>query len=151
MNNRELQQLVEEISLEAFDRAFEHEALFNKRLRTTGGRYLLGSHNIEINPKQYETYGNDALVDIIKHELCHYHLHLLGKGYKHRDRDFKILSKQVNAPRFCTPIDSYEQRANYIYQCTKCNHEYLRIRKVNIKKMRCGHCGGKLKLKKLIK
>ncbi|MCE5091028.1 SprT family protein [Staphylococcus devriesei] len=151
MNNLELQQLVEEVSVEEFARAFEHKALFNKRLRTTGGRYLLDSHNIEINPKQYETYGNDALVDIIKHELCHYHLHLLGKGYKHRDRDFKTLSKQVNAPRFCTPIDSYEQRANYIYQCIKCNNEYLRIRKVNIKKMRCGYCGGKLKLKKSMK
>lgn len=32
---------------------------------------------------------------IIKHELCHYHLHLRGMGYKHRDADFKTLLAQV--------------------------------------------------------
>ena len=26
-----------------------HNALFNNKLRTTGGRYMLDSHNIEIN------------------------------------------------------------------------------------------------------
>ena len=31
--------------------------LFNNKLRTTGGRYMLDSHNIEINPKQYQYYG----------------------------------------------------------------------------------------------
>ena len=72
-----------------------HNALFNNKLRTTGGRYMLDSHNIEINPKQYQYYGKNALIDIIKHELCHYHLHLGGKGYKHKDSEFKILSKQV--------------------------------------------------------
>ena len=28
----------------------------------------------------------EELIGIIKHELCHYHLHLEGKGYQHRDR-----------------------------------------------------------------
>ncbi|GGG96641.1 SprT family protein [Staphylococcus pragensis] len=151
MNNNELQQLVETISLENFNMKFNHDAYFNKRLRTTGGRYLLASHNIEINPKQYINYGRDALIDIIKHELCHYHLHLLGKGYQHRDEDFKKLSKKVEAPRYCKALESYEQRANYIYWCTSCKKEYLRIKKVNISKMRCGKCRGKLKLKKLLK
>ncbi|UDI77862.1 SprT family protein [Staphylococcus taiwanensis] len=151
MNKSDLQLLVEKLSLQYFNRAFKHEAYFNNRLRTTGGRYMLESHNIEINPKQYEQYGNEALINIIKHELCHYHLHILGKGYKHKDREFKALSKQVNAPRFCSAIETYEQRANYKYRCTYCGHNYIRIRKVDTKKMRCGKCGGKLKLIKHLK
>ena len=72
---------------------FIHQALFNPRLITTGGRYLLYSHNIEINKKYLDQLGMDELIGIIKHELCHYHLHLEGKGYKHRIRILKIASK----------------------------------------------------------
>lgn len=93
MQNNELQSCVEKVSLENFNKPFKHRAYFNNRLRTTGGRYLLHSHNIEINHKQYTMYGMEALTNIIKHELCHYHLHLEGKGYKHKDYDFKKLSK----------------------------------------------------------
>ena len=60
MNNDKLQRMVENLSEEKFGRTFQHRAYFNKRLRTTGGRYLLKSHDIEINPKQYEHYGEDA-------------------------------------------------------------------------------------------
>ncbi|HCY6141845.1 TPA: SprT family protein, partial [Staphylococcus aureus] len=52
MNNDKLQRMVENLSEEKFGRTFQHRAYFNKRLRTTGGRYLLKSHDIEINPKQ---------------------------------------------------------------------------------------------------
>lgn len=151
MNNDELQSLVEELSLTHFNKTFNHEAYFNLRLRTTGGRYLLDTHNIEINFKQYEKFGIDAIKDIIKHELCHYHLHLQGKGYKHIDRDFKILSSAVKAPRYCTPTKNYEERANYLYQCTKCGKQFMRIKKVNTKKMACGMCKGKLELIKKLK
>ena len=146
MNNNELQNMVESISNRYFNEPFRHNALFNNKLRTTGGRYMLDSHNIEINPKQYQYYGKNALIDIIKHELCHYHPHLGGKGYKHKDSEFKILSKQVGAPRFCAPIQSYEARANYLYKCQSCGYKYLRIRKVDVRKMRCGICNGKLSL-----
>ena len=46
----------------------------------------------------------EELIGIIKHELCHYHLHIEGKGYQHRDRDFKQLLQKVDAPRFCSPL-----------------------------------------------
>ena len=108
------------------------------RLRTTGGRYLLKSHDIEINPKQYEHYGKKAIIDIVKHELCHYHLHILGKKViKHKDRDFKMLKYESwCAPRFCTPIHSYEERANYEYKCPDVGQKYLRIKRVNVSMMR---------------
>ncbi len=93
MEDEELQKLVEAISDQSFGMPFLHFAAFNDRLRTTGGRYLLRSHNLEFNKKHYEQFGMEELIGIIKHELCHYHLHLQGKGYKHQDHDFKQLLK----------------------------------------------------------
>ena len=151
MNNIELQRLTEQLAIDYFGVEFKHKAYFNHRLRTTGGRYLLRSHHIEINPKQLENFGEQAIIDIIKQELCHYFLHLAGRGYQHRDRDFKVLSSKVGAPRFCTPTETYQSRANYKYQCANCLENYLRIRKVNTHKMRCGHCGGKLNLVEVYK
>lgn len=149
MNDQQLQRLVEKISLEYFRQPFRHQAYFNKSLRTTGGRYLLQSGNIEINKKYYDVYGMDELVGIIKHELCHYHLHQNGLGYQHRDRDFKELAKKVGAPRFCTPLpeDKTKKRkvAIHKYQCTICHLIYKRKRRVNTEKYVCGKCGGKLK------
>ncbi len=149
MEQRELQQLVEDISLRYFNRSFEHEARFNNRLKTTGGRYLLGSHDLEFNPKQLEVNGLDAFVGIIKHELCHYHLHLLGRGYRHRDHDFKQLLKRVGGSRFCQVIPGQrrQEKVKYIYVCKKCGQQYSRKRKVDTGKYGCGKCRGKLILK----
>lgn len=151
MDNAKLQILTESISKNEFGLLFKHNAYFNPRLRTTGGRYLLRSHDIEINPKQFEKFGETALEDIIKHELCHYHLHLQGKGYQHKDYDFKMLSKKVGAPRFCKAVESYDDRANYIYKCLGCGSTFKRIKKVNTRKMVCGKCKGKLRLHQRIK
>ncbi|HEC2144966.1 TPA: SprT family protein [Staphylococcus delphini] len=150
MNNESLQQLTEQLAIEHFGIPFKHHIYFNRCLRTTGGRYMLTSHDIEINPKQYEHFGEQALVDIIKHELCHYFLHLSGRGHQHKDRDFKVLAEKVGAPRFCQPTESYASRANYEYECQSCHISYVRIRKVNVVKMRCGRCGGRLKLKRYL-
>jgi SprT-like protein len=51
MEDKELQKLVEKVSIESFGKPFRHKASFNSRLRSTGGRYLLGTHNIDINKK----------------------------------------------------------------------------------------------------
>ena len=65
MNNKMLQKLVETTSLEYFKQPFKHKAYFNSRLRTTGGRYVLSTHHIEINPKQFSRFGKEALINII--------------------------------------------------------------------------------------
>ncbi len=88
--------------------------MFNSRLRTTGGRYLLNTHNIELNYRYYEMYGKEELVGIVKHELCHYHLHIAGRGYKHRDKDFRELLKAVDAPRFCKRMINEEREKRFI-------------------------------------
>ncbi|TCP23836.1 SprT-like protein [Scopulibacillus darangshiensis] len=146
MTNDELQQLVEEISLSRFHLPFAHEARFNHRLRTTGGRYLLKSHDIEFNPKQLKHYGREEFIGIIKHELCHYHLHIQGKGYQHRDRDFKELLDNVGGSRYCQLVPGTKNQIStkYVYKCTGCGQIYNRKRRINLTKYVCGKCRGKL-------
>ncbi|PLS01407.1 SprT family protein [Neobacillus cucumis] len=148
MEQRELQLLVEKISLDFFGRHFLHMALFNPRLRSTGGRYLLGTHNIEINKKYLEQLGEEELIGIIKHELCHYHLHLEGRGYQHKDQDFKLLLQKVGAPRFCNQLPERTAKRTskriLIYQCTNCKLTYKRRRSINTSRYVCGKCRGKL-------
>ncbi|MDQ0221314.1 SprT family protein [Peribacillus cavernae] len=149
MDNVELQALVENISLKYFSKSFHHKASFNPRLRTTGGRYLLHSHNIEINKKYFDEQGLEDLAGIIKHELCHYHLHLEKRGYQHRDADFRQLLKAVGAPRFCTPLSKETQRKNKKlcrYQCSRCSRIFTRKRRINTFRYVCGTCKGKLQL-----
>lgn len=144
----ELQRLVEEISLREFGKPFLHRATFNPRLRSTGGRYHLKTHHLDFNPKQLENNGVEELIRIIRHELCHYHLHLEGKGYRHRDTDFKQLLKQVGGARYCKPLPKVKKSRPYTFalQCKSCGMEYLRKKRMDPAKYRCGRCRGTLRL-----
>ncbi|BCJ85344.1 SprT family protein [Effusibacillus dendaii] len=147
MTNEELQQLVEQLSDRFFGKPFLHRALFNSRLQTTGGRYLLGSHNIEINPRPLELYGMEELIGIVKHELCHYHLHLSRAGYRHKDADFKKLLQQVGGHRYCKDMGARRTvKVRYEYICTACGQKFERKRKLNTRKYCCGVCRGSFKL-----
>lgn len=140
MNEHELQNLTEEISRTSFHREFTRKITYNKRLRSSGGRYLLQTGNIEINPLVEQELGLEALIGVIKHELCHYHLHQTGGGYRHRDADFKRLLHQVGGSRFVERM----KEPNFIYECTACHHRYPRMRKMNTNRYVCGKCRGKL-------
>ena len=140
MNEHELQQLTMEISRTSFHREFTHKITYNRRLRSSGGRYLLKTGNIEINPLVEQELGLEALVGVIKHELCHYHLHQTGGGYRHRDADFKRLLHQVGGSRFVERM----KEPNFLYECVDCHHRYPRMRKMNTNRYVCGKCRGKL-------
>ncbi|MBD8038273.1 SprT family protein [Solibacillus sp. A46] len=149
MTDEQLQELVEQLSNEYFNRPFVHKAYFNSRLKTTGGRYLLSSHNIELNKKLYDHFGLQELKGIILHELCHYHLHILGMGYKHRDADFRNLLKKVGAPRFCSTIEQptkqLKKKVVHMYSCVSCGQIYRRKKKMDVKRYSCSICQGKIK------
>lgn len=152
MNEIELQKLVERISLQFFGRPFRHRVKINRRMKTTGGRYHLDDHHIEINAHFLDPEHYDDLEGIIKHELCHYHLHLLGMGYQHRNRDFKLLLQKVGGSRYAPDIGLRRKRKlNYVYVCQNCGLKYPRIRRINTRRYRCGRCRGKLVLVKKYK
>lgn len=155
LTDEQLQQFVEEISLQSFGMPFMHRAYFNSRLKTTGGRYMLASHHIEFNKQLYDHFGIDELRGIILHELCHYHLHIRGMGYQHRDRDFRELLKKVGAPRFCSSLPKDKtvkrkaSRKIYMYHCVNCELKYRRKRKMDVTKYCCSQCGGAIRLQRM--
>lgn len=145
LSEKQLQLLVEEISLRFFKKPFLHRAYYNRRLKTTGGRYHLGSHDIDFNPKVLEKYGLDELIGVIKHELCHYHLHLEKKGYQHKDKEFKELLAQTGGSRYVRPL--VDKRSSFhMYQCQSCGAVIRRQRKINVARYVCGSCRGRLVL-----
>lgn len=152
MNQQELQQLVEQISRQYFHRPFIHQVKINHRMTTTGGCYHLDDHHLEINAHFLAPQYHDYLIGIIKHELCHYHLHQLGLGYQHKDRDFKILLQKVGGSRYAPDIGLRRQKKyNYLYVCKNCGLHYPRIRKINTQRYRCGKCKGALRLTTVFK
>ncbi len=70
---------VKTVSIEDFGWKFKHQALWNKRLRTTGGRFFPRMAMILIP----NSMRNMALkpFENCPYELCHYHLIFQGKGY----------------------------------------------------------------------
>lgn len=135
------------ISQRDFHRPFAHRAYFNRRLRTTGGRYQLQNHNIDINPKMLTDFDEATLIGVIKHELCHYHLHLTQRGYRHRDADFKQLLAQVGGSRYApAPKDRSPRVYRYTYQCQRCGQRYLRQRRMDTSRYTCGRCQGPIGL-----
>jgi len=146
MTDEELRRYIDKVSSEAFGKPFIHNARFNKRLRTTGGRYMLSDHSIEINPLVLDKHGTDELLGVVKHELCHYHLHIEGRGYRHRDMDFRDLLKSTSSPRFCRPLSEPNRNAVSlrVYKCVSCKLLYNRKRRMDVTKYRCGKCAGRI-------
>lgn len=147
MEQIELQEYVQDISKKYFNKPFKHTATFNRRLRTTGGRYHLNTHNLDFNPKILEAFGTETFEGIVKHELCHYHLHIEKKGYRHSDSDFRILLKQVEGLRYTPSIETKEGSTRlWVYQCRDCDTTIYRKRRFNIKKFVCSKCRGSFEL-----
>ncbi|WP_156292064.1 SprT family protein [Oceanobacillus salinisoli] len=147
INEKSLYKLVNDLSIHFFHKPFKDKVTFNHRLRTTGGRYIPSKRLVELNPKYVVEMDESEFIGIIKHELCHYHLHIEGKGYKHGDIDFKRLLEKTGSPRHCKPLPSQRADYKYLYICKKCFFEYKRKRRVDVRKYRCSKCGGKLMLK----
>ena len=103
---------VKRVSLEDFGWEFRHQAYWNKRLRTTGGRFFPKDGHLDFNPKIYETFGLETFRKIVRHELVHYHLYYQGKGYRHGDRDFKDLLKQLTV---CATLHPCQTRKTFLF------------------------------------
>ena len=138
-----LTEYVQQVSREDFGWEFRHEAHWNKRLRTTGGRFFPKDGHLDFNPKIYQAYGLEVFRRIVRHELVHYHLYYQGKGYRHQDADFKRLLAQVDGLRFAPALP--QNKPNQIYQCQSCGKIYQRKRRLDTRKYRCGFCRGVLK------
>ncbi len=106
---------VKQVSLEDFGRPFIHHVQWNRRLRSTGGRFFPKDGHLDFNPKVYQELGLDVFRKIVRHELCHYHLYFQGKGYQHKDRDFKELLKAVDGLRFVPTLPNSNSNLPVVY------------------------------------
>ncbi|MBB5888006.1 SprT family protein [Lactovum miscens] len=140
LTDLELTQYVDQLSHLKFGQSFRHNAVWNIRLRTTGGRFFPKDGHLDFNPKFAD---HESLDKIILHELCHYHLYYAHAGYKHEDKDFKMLLKKVGGSRHAPSLSS--KKIHYLYMCESCGRSYPRQRKIDTLKYRCGKCRGKLK------
>lgn len=147
MTNQELQALTQQWSLQSFGRPFIHHIVFNSRLKTTGGRYHLSDHHIDINPLMYTEFNLTNLKRVVLHELCHYHLHLTGQDYHHRSLAFRRLLQQVGGLRYA-PVTSKARRPvrRWCYQCQGCGIIIRRVRRFNTARYVCRKCGQQFKL-----
>ncbi|WP_155286469.1 SprT family protein [Lacticaseibacillus zhaodongensis] len=143
MTNEDLLAAVRTISERDFDLPFNDQAVFNSRLRTSGGRFNPRTHNLDFNPHLFASCTAAQRVGIIRHELCHYHLYLQGRGYQHRDADFKRLLQQVGGLRFAPRIRDTVERV-HLYACSRCGRSLIRRRRVDTRKYVCAHCGGRI-------
>lgn len=149
MTNEELQVLTEQWSQQYFGRPFQHRIFFNRRLKTTGGRYHLSDHHIDINPLMYTEFDLANLRGVVLHELCHYHLHLMRLDYHHRSQAFKTLLAQVGGSRYA-PLTSQariKRVGRWHYVCTGCGCEITRQRHFNTQRYVCRRCGHHFVLK----
>lgn len=137
-----LTNFIKTVSREDFGKEFRHTAVWNPRLRTTGGRFFPADGHLDFNPKIYEAFVVDVFRKIVRHELCHYHLYFEGKGYKHADADFKALLKAVDGLRYTPAMPQKTEKC--LYRCQKCGQDYHRKCRFNTQKYRCGRCHGKL-------
>ena len=99
-----LKYFVQQVSMADFKKPFLHEAIWNKRLKTTGGRFFPSDGHLDFNPEILKVFGIDIFRQIVRHELCHYHLYYGGLGYRHKDKDFKHLLKEVDGLRYAPKL-----------------------------------------------
>lgn len=137
----QLTEVVRQLSVAKFHLPFLHEAHWNARLQTTGGRFFRTDRHLDFNPKFAH---HPDFEKIVLHELCHYHLYQAHRGFQHKDKDFKELLAAVGGSRFAPQLT--EKLPKYLYQCASCGLQYPRQRKIDTKKYRCGKCRGRLQL-----
>ncbi|MHB9781928.1 SprT family protein [Streptococcus sp. 10F2] len=137
----DLTNYVQKVSLEDFGKPFRHRVVWNRRLRTSGGRFFPHDGHLDFSPRILEEYGEAVFRQVVRHELTHYHLYFENKGYKHGDADFKRLLKEVDGLRYAPPP---KNRRLHTYSCRSCGLSFQRQRRIHLDRYRCGSCGGRL-------
>lgn len=130
----------------------------NKRLTRTLGRVIATSYNgyltnkcLELSYQFLYSATLDAIMDVLKHECCHFLV--TEMTHKHHGHDYMF--KEVCARIGCTndkatynpEIQREEKEFKYTVKCTKCNKTvamYMRAGKVikNPDRYSCKLCGG---------
>ncbi|HCX71274.1 MAG TPA: hypothetical protein DHD79_08535, partial [Firmicutes bacterium] len=140
MNDSSLTQLTEAVARDTFGRSFGGRAAFNSRFRSRGGDVNVKQSLIRVSRRLYEEHGQEAVIGVLRHELCHLFLFRDGLPYTHRSKEFKELAAAVDAPRFAPPIERNRQPKRYrrfYYACPVCGSRFKTNAKIHAP---CPHC-----------
>ena len=143
----DLSKYVKQVSQEDFGKPFQHDAIWNNRLQMTGGRFFPKDGHLDFNPKVLNRYGETIFRQVVRHELCHYHLYFDKKGYRHSDHDFNVLLSRVNGLRY---VPLLKDGPKWRYRWQSCGYLYMRQRRINTTNRCCGKCRGRLTMESLI-
>ncbi|MBE3589903.1 MAG: SprT-like domain-containing protein [Firmicutes bacterium] len=145
MNAAELRRLAEALYRELAGRPLaDVEVAWNPRLRTAAGRFVYprgeggGAPRIEINPRYTAAGGRAALVEVLKHELAHYHLWALGRPSGHT-AEFHALARAWGFPRHASRDLLPPPAPRWRYVCPACGRAFLRVRRI-VRPASCGAC-----------
>lgn len=119
------------------------DVVWNPRLRTTAGRFVYprgtsGAPRIEINPRYAAAGGRAALLDVLKHELAHYHLWSLGRPSGHTP-EFYALARAWGFARHARRDLLPPSPPRWQYVCPACGRAFRRARRIP-RPASCGAC-----------
>lgn len=122
----------------------------NGRLQTCKGRFVYSNNprmpkRVEINKLFFENNEPNIVLDVLRHELVHYALFMLGKPYKDGDYYFERELKRLGVVSQST-INQYSIVAKrHVYLCTSCKREHHVTRRLKHNGIyhNC-KCGGEL-------
>jgi ribosomal protein L37AE/L43A len=117
----------------------------HKRLITLSVPLLVDSYRTQsLFPPEYEVCGvkcsdsESALREILKHEMIHLWLFVLGRPYGHT-MEFRQKARAIGQPRTRHGIALPEPKTGWIYTCSACGREYPRRRRYS-RAVACGYC-----------
>ena len=108
---------------------------WNPRLKTTAGTACPRTVSIDLNCK-LETFGEDVVMRILKHELAHLIAHRRAgrRRIAAHGMEWRQACTELGIPgeksRHTLPFQSSPQRRKFAYQCPECGEVILRVRKL---------------------
>lgn len=105
------------------------------------------SVRIVVSTRLINYYDFDEILSIVKHELVHYAMALLGRGFKDGDHDFESELKRLNLP---STQDIKLRGTVHIYSCNDGHDEielHRTIKRTNVEDRICPKCKHPMKWK----
>ncbi|MEW9123193.1 MAG: SprT-like domain-containing protein [Thermotaleaceae bacterium] len=115
---------------------------WSNRLKTSGANIrfdpLKNTGSIQVNRLYIEKFGEEELIDILKHELTHYYLYRKGQLKHGHGKGFKETLQDIFKSN-CIVAKYNEGIYQYQYQCQHCGAIYKSFRRIH-KKIYCSKC-----------
>lgn len=111
------------------------EVVWNARLRSTAGRATHSQSLIELNPK-LKRFGDEEVTRTALHELAHLVAHKRNFGRRIQAHGLEWQQACVDlgiggeSVTHSLPLGSHRQRRRFVYRCSNCGSEVLRVRRI---------------------